>query len=171
MPVKPAIPMSPEALPQQTVYLVPPAPRVPEHWAVDFANQGPAFPARMPGSARYVAQVECAWSPMHSRIDAYHLSLNRRRDRWLLWLSFFDDEVWRFTGTHIAASGPRACLSATDAAVLLLQAYWTREAQGDMELDAPHWINQDGLLDVPRLKEIERRVWGANDADPADDAA
>jgi hypothetical protein len=96
---------------------------------------------------------------MHGRIDAYHLSLNRGRDRWILWLSFFNEDVWRFVDAHIAASAPRSGLPGGDAAILLLEAYWAFEANGEMELDKPHWINQEAMLSAGQLKEIERRVW------------
>lgn len=164
MAVQPTIPMSPEALPKQFLYVVPTMPTVPEGWLVDLENRGSGLPKHMPRTARYVAQLEWSWSPIHHRIDAYHLSLNKTRDRWLLWNSYFDQDSWRFIDSQIVASGPRCKLTAVDAATLLLHAYWAHEAKGEMELDAPHWINEPGLLDVARLKEIERTVWNTEEA-------
>lgn len=119
---------------------------------------------RMPRTARYVAQVEWSWSPIHGRIDAYHLSLSRARDRWILWRSFFDQEKWCFFSTQIAASGHRAALQDIEAAALLLQAYWTDEAANENELDTFHWINEEGLLRAGHLKEIARRVWSGDES-------
>lgn len=164
MAVQPTIPMSPEALPKQFLYVVPSMPTAPEGWIVDLENRGPGLPQKMPYTARYLAQLEWSWSPIHHRIDAYHLSLNKTRDRWLLWGSYFDQDSWKFIDNQVVASGPRCKLTAVDAATLLLYAYWANESRGEMELDAPHWINEPGLLDVARLKEIERTVWNTEEA-------
>ena len=155
----PKIPMSPEALPPQRLYLVPDFPQTPLDWQPDLGDRVPGLQPRMPRTARYVAQVEWSWSPLHGRIDAYHLSLSSARDRWVLWCSFFDQFNWKFVDTHIAASAPRAGLQGADAAVLLLQAYWAAEADNENELDTFHWINEEGLLGAGQLKEIARRVW------------
>jgi len=155
----PTIPMSPQALPRQRLTLVPAFPETPHGWYATRGDYVPGLPGSMPRSARYVAQVEWSWSPLHGRIDAYHLSLNARRNRWVLWVSFFDEARWRFMDTHIASSAPRAGLQGTDAAVLLLQAYW---ACNENDLDRFHWINEERLLDAAMLKEIARRVWNEN---------
>lgn len=156
----PSIPMSWQALPVHRLTLVPIYPQTPHGWQVRLDDCAPGLPVRMPCSARYLAQVEWSWSPLHGRIDAYHLSLNTMRDHWVLWVSFFDQEVWRFVDTHIAASAPRAGLQGADAAVLLLQAYWKEQAGDENELDRFHWINEEALLNAAMLKEIARRVWG-----------
>lgn len=103
----PSIPMSPEALPRQRLYLVPDFPAAPADWHCDLDDRVPGLPARRPRTARYVAQVEWSWSPLHGRIDAYHLSLNEARDRWVLWVGYFDPATWKFVDTHIAASARR----------------------------------------------------------------
>jgi hypothetical protein len=156
----PVCPLSPDALPQQRIYLVQELPRAPAGWTVSFDCGEPGLPKHKPSSARLLGQVEWAWSPMHSRIDAYHVSLNSARNRWVLWISHFDDEVWRFVDARIAASAPRARLTPKDAAILLLEAFWRSEVADDHSFDAPHWINQDALLSTGELREIERRVWG-----------
>lgn len=117
------------------------------------------LPLGIPSTARYVAQVEWSWSPLHGRIDAYHLCLNRARNLWVLWCSYFDQVSWKFVDTHIVASAPRAGLKGADAAILMLQAYWADEAANENELDAFHWVNEEGLLGVGHLKEIARRTW------------
>lgn len=159
MAATPTIPMSPSALPAQRLYLVPNYPQPPAGWRAEMSARVPGGPARMPRSARYIAQVEWSWSPMHGRIDAYHLSLSRARDRWVLWCGVFDEELWRFVHRFVASSAPRAGLQGGDAAILLLQAYWAHESQDEAELDRFHWINQEGLLGAGQLKEIARRVW------------
>ena len=40
--------------------------------------------------------------------EAHHLSLNAARNRWVLWVSFFDQDSWRFGEAAIAAHMPRA---------------------------------------------------------------
>ena len=154
-----SIPMLPGDLPPQRLYVVPSWPSTPPGWQADLVNQSSGLPPRMPHSARFLTQVEWAWSPMHNRIDAYYLSLSTHRDRHVLWVCYFDDERWRFVDHHIVASAPRSGLQGADAAILLLRAFWANEAAGDMELDRPHWINEPGLLSVGQLKEIYRRVW------------
>lgn len=160
----PKIPMTVAALPPQRLYAVPELPYAPPGWRVDLGNRVAGLPQRRPRSARYLGQVEWAWSPMHSRIDAYHLSMDRSHARWVLWASYFDDCRWGFFDTHIAASAPRAGLQGADAAVLLLQAYWRDEAASESELDAFHWVNQEGLLRAAHLKEVARQVWGDTSA-------
>lgn len=160
--VKPIVAMHPQALPQQRLYRVAKHPLAPPGWRAGVgrsATDVPALPERMPRSARYLAQVEWSWSPLHGRIDAYHLSLNAARSRWVLWLSYFDENCWRFVDTHIAASAPRAGVQGSDAAILLLEAYWRGEAEGESSLDAFHWVNQEGVLSAGDLKQIAQRVW------------
>lgn len=166
----PICPLSPDFSPQQRVYLVPDLPTAPAGWEVSFLASGPGLPKEKPSSARLIGQVEWAWSPMHSRVDAYHLSLNTTRNRWVLWVSHFDSDVWRFVDARVAASAPRAALTRQHAAVLLLEAFWLSEAADDCSLDAPHWINQDALLSTGELREIQRRVWSP-DAKEEDEAA
>lgn len=161
----PTIPMSPLDLPSQRIYLVPNYPLEPYGWAVSFDTGASHLPKRRPHSARYLGQVEWSWSPMHSRIDAYHLSLNSARSAWVLWLSFFDDQSWKFVDTHIAAWAPRKGMQGADAAVLLIEAFWRREKNDITELDHFHWVGQEGLLTAAVFKEIGRKVWDDSDAD------
>ena len=72
---KPRIPMLSTQLPQQRLYLVNGLPERPANWSTKNGNQAVAIaPPAMPRSARYIGQVEWAWSPMHMRIDASHLT-------------------------------------------------------------------------------------------------
>ena len=88
----PKIPMLPEQLPRQRITLVvslPPRPAGFEGKRESSVSVRP--PAKMPHSARYVAQVEWAWGPNHTRLDAYYLSTNRERTHWFLWGRGYDD--------------------------------------------------------------------------------
>lgn len=156
---KPTVAMSATEVPNQRIYLVPQYPIRPDGLIVSFDRAADDLPKRMSRKAQYLGQVEWTWSPMHSRIDAYHLGLNPRKNRWVLWLSFFNDELWKFTDTHIAAWSPRTGMQGPDAAVHLLEAYWASEAAVNNGLDHFHWIAQEGLLAAPVLMEIARRVW------------
>ena len=64
----PRIPMLPGELPQQRLHLVKGLPERPADWSVktdSFAED--VAPIAMPRSARYIGQVEWAWSPMNMR--------------------------------------------------------------------------------------------------------
>lgn len=94
-------------------------------------------PGRMPARARYTGQVEWAWSPMHMPVDAYYLSMCTKHRNWLLWVKGYDDNWERWTDPGAAAYSPHSGLNATDAARLLLAAYWRHERIGG-ELDRFH---------------------------------
>lgn len=153
----PTIPMHPSQLPQQRLRLVHDMP--PEDPALDVAvsDVWPDGPKRIGRTARKVCQVEWAWSPMHSRIDAYVLSHDRRH--WFLWKQWFDDDEDRWA-TRLAARCRRGGLSAEDAAMILLAALLD-ELRRDEHLDHFHWINNTGLLDVGQIDAVARHVWGA----------
>lgn len=157
---RPRVAMSPSDLPRQRLWLVEGLPRRPRRWAATI-GRAPAgvLPTSMPASARYLGQVEWAWSPMHSRIDAYHLSLDRSRSRWLLWVRHYDTNWDRWPpGSDVEAHAPRARLGWRDAAMLLLADYWA-EARDDEHVDRFHWIAQTGVLEVGALSEVARAVW------------
>ena len=68
---KPRIPMLPTQLPQQRLYLVKGLPERPANWSITLGTEAEGLaPTAMPRSARYIAQVEWAWSPMHSERPA-----------------------------------------------------------------------------------------------------
>ncbi len=76
----PRIPMRPEELPQQRLSLVVPLPPRPTGFAGTRDAPGSVPPSlKMPRSARYIGQVEWAWSMINARLDAYYLSTNRAR--------------------------------------------------------------------------------------------
>lgn len=156
---RPRVAMSPPELPRQRLWLVEGLPRRPRGWATTIGRP-PAglLPTSMPSSARYLGQVEWAWSPMHSRIDAYHLSLDRSRSRWLLWVRHHDDNWNRWPDAEVEARAPRARLAWHDAAMLLLADYWA-DARDESNVDRFHWIAQTGALEVGAMSEVARAVW------------
>lgn len=156
---RPRVAMSAFDLPQQRLWRVADLPGRPRGWTAAM-DRLPAdvAPRRMPWSARYLGQVEWAWSPMHSRIDAYHLSLDRSRSRWLLWVRHYDGNWGRWAGAEVEAHAPRARLAWRDAAMLLLADYWAH-ARDEFDVDRFHWIAQSGVLEVGELSEVARAVW------------
>jgi hypothetical protein len=155
----PRIPMSPDALPQQRLYLVRGLPDRPRGWATSIGSPGaPHVPAKRPRSARYVGQVEWAWSPMHSRIDAYYLSTDRTHARWLLWLRFYDDNWSRWEDGDVVAWAPRRGGLRPAAAAKLLLADWWRSERDD-GVDRFHWVNGEGLLDSGDMTEAGDAAW------------
>jgi hypothetical protein len=159
MTVHKSIPMSPEALPQQRLYLVPDMGIAPNLVISDGEPGIDGIPSKIPRRADPIAQVEWAWSPMHNRIDAYHISMDSNRSRWVLWHSYFDDSGYRWRWELVSAvSTPRAGVSKKRAAIALLQHFWRKETEV-MELDHYHWINDADLLSVGELAEIARSVW------------
>ena len=122
----------------------------------------------MPRSARYIAQVEWAWSPLHMRIDAYYLSMCIHHRHWVLWIKGYDDNWSRWMEPHAVAAGPRAGLSADAAARLILRDYWANAR--DSELDRFHWQNESGLVDAGDIASIASAVWGEGDEADADGA-
>ena len=166
---KPHIPMLPTELPQQRLYLVKGLPDRPANWSTKFDTEAEGLaPAAMPRSARYIAQVEWAWSPLHMRIDAYYLSMCIHHRHWVLWIKGYDDNWSRWMEPHAVAAGPRAGLSADAAARLILRDYWANAR--DSELDRFHWQNESGLVDAGDIASIASAVWGEGDEADADGA-
>lgn len=164
MSAAPRIPMRVEELPQQRVTLVVSLPARPEGFAglaTPPASTRP--PARMPASARYIGQVEWAWSPVNTRIDAYYLSTNRARTHWFLWLRLFDDNYGRWDAPQIYACALKGKVDSTVAATYLLMDAWSADAR-QIELDRFHWINKACLLSVEELGAIGRVVWAVGES-------
>ena len=164
---RPRIPMLPTELPQQRLYLVKGQPVRPAGWSATIGELSDNdTPATMPRSARHLGQVEWAWSPMHMRIDAYYLSMDRPHRRWLLWVKPYDDNWGRWEVPVVVARAPRLGLVDTDAAKLLLIDYLA--VQRDQDTDRFHWINEEGLLDSGDINAIADIVWTEHGDDHAD---
>jgi hypothetical protein len=159
MATKPAIPMLPSDLPQQRLYLLRNLPAAPTGWNVKVKYPVTAIgPKTMPTSARYIGQAEWAWSPMHMRIDAYYLSMCSKHRNWLLWSKGCDDNWSEWMDPMALAYSPRCGLKATDAAQLLLAAYWDHERRKN-DLDEYHWINEEVLLSAGQIQNVANAVW------------
>ena len=156
---EPKIPMSPEELPQQRIHEVVALPKRPAEF--DFKVGYELFPygelpKNAPTNSTYLCQVEWAWSPAHSRLDAYYL--HRGRTHWSLWTKFWDNNLmgWeQFTVGYV----PRRGADQKQAAVYLLLEFWTFDAQ-ENSVDEFHWINEDGFISIAELAAIAREVWG-----------
>ena len=155
----PRIPMLPGELPQQRLYLVTGLPERPAGWAVETGSLAEDLaPLAMPRSARYVGQVEWAWSPMNTRIDAYYLPMCSHHRCWVLWRKSFDDNWGEWMAPEAAAVSARCALGRDAAARLLLLAYW--QVQRTQDVDRFHWINEDELLSAGALTEVANAAWG-----------
>jgi len=153
--------MSPTQIPQQRLYVVPDLTEKPEE--LEFLKGEPgidAIPKKIPRRASFLLQVEWAWGPANGMILNYHLSLNSKQDRWVLWNSWFDDgNSWRWRLGETVLSMPRDNVPRTDAAVLLLYEDWKNDRDVH-ERDRYHWVAVEGLLDAGHAQEIARQVWG-----------
>lgn len=166
---RPRIPMRPTELPQQRLYLVKGVPTPPPGWApLETAALDTYKNARMPRSARYLGQVEWAWSPANSRISAYYLSMDRRHRHWLLWLKPYDDNWGRWDQPQVDAAAPRQRLDARTAAKLLLAHAWAGERDQRYGLDRFHWVNEDESLEAGEFNEIGDAVWGQEPQEASD---
>ncbi len=165
------IAMKPDQAPQQRIHLVvdlPPRPKSfksrcgKELYSLSSIRELPLEnrPRQMPRSAQFVGTIEWAWSPMHSRIDAYYLSTNRKRSHWFLWASCLDDSDdyrWKWE-TTLFAYGTKKGIDKKTAIIHLLIDAWNYEREF-MELDAFHIINAVGVLSIGEFWAIDRAVW------------
>ena len=169
------IPMHPEELLQQNVYEVVELPKVPldfqascvmhcecgedpnnHAWRIPEAD----LPQRFPGAATFVGQVEWAWDPNHTRLDAYYICSNRRRTHWFLWIRSPDDNAWESRiNSFLYAYCPRGKIDRITAAIHLLLHAWRYEA-AESDWGRLDWINDAGLLNVSEIHAIARAVWG-----------
>ena len=170
--------MYPDALPQQKVYEVVDLPEAPRDFQAsclihcgfredrnDYAWCIPevALPQRFPGAATFVGQVEWAWDPNHTRLDAYYICSNRRRTHWFLWIRSPDENAWAFRmNSLLYAYCPRGKVERKTAAIHLLLHAWRYEA-AESNRDRFDWINDAGLLTVSEIHAIARAVWGTED--------
>jgi hypothetical protein len=160
--------MTPAQLPQQRVYLVRGVPEPPAGWSpLDAEAMRRLGATKMPRGARYVGQVEWAWSPMNTRISAYYVSMDPSHRHWLLWIGTYDDNWGRWMVPVLDAAALRGVLGARTAAKLLLIHTWSLER--DDGLDSFHWVNEADLLQAGEFNEISTAVWG-DAGDDSDDA-
>ena len=114
-------------------------------------------PTKMPRTAKYLGQVEWAWGPNNTRVDAYYLSTNREWTYWFLWIKFYDDNFSRWE-TLLYTYAARQGVPAKIAAIYLLLDCWKSD-QSESEPGHFHWINNADFLSVEELHAIARVVW------------
>jgi hypothetical protein len=114
-----------------------------------------ALPSRTPRNMTYLAQVEWAWSPAHSRLDAYYL--HKGRTHWSLWSRYWDDNWGQWSDTAVGCVHRRG-VSEYQAAIYLLLEFWRDDAM-DNGLDQFHWVNEVDYLTVADLAAMTREIW------------
>lgn len=157
----PNVPMHPDEVPQQRVHMVVDLPNRPDGFAARCQFWEPMAsdeePGDNPAAEIYLGTTEWAWTPHHTRIDAYYIE--RQSSHWFLWIGSEDenswDLEWRWTLYGYAPLHP---LTVEEAAVLMLMDCWASDAEHG-SLDHFHWIDESGLLSVAQINEVGRRVW------------
>ena len=155
---EPHIPMSPDELPQQRIKEVIGLPERPSQFDFDVGygcSPKDGAPASGLENATYLCQTEWAWSPMHSRVDAYYLL--KGTSEWSLWSKYWDDNWGEWQYICIGTVHRRG-VDQRQAAIYLLLEFWECDVKENY-LDEFHWINETGYLDVAELSAIAREVW------------
>jgi len=156
------IPMSSTEVPPQGYRIdipLPPRPKELESRSCDLQAGGDIIPGRMPPSAKLLGQFEWAWSPMNNAIAELHLSLNKPKTLWIVWLGLYNDNEtpWHWE-RQIWLVAPHGKEHRDTAAVHLLMD-GLQALRDDWGYDRFHWINSGGALGVHRLEEIGDQVW------------
>jgi len=157
---QPRLALSPLDLPAQGLQVVRTLPTPPKRWHTwEPKADDPSLPKRLPRGAYFLGQVEWSWSPMHSRINSFHVSQSACRRHWVLWVGYYDDNYSCWVRGASTLMAPRCGrLNALEAGQLLLREHWASEV--DDGLDRFHWIAQEGDLDVSDLEAVADEVWG-----------
>jgi hypothetical protein len=157
----PRIPMAPSQLPQQRIHEVVDLLSKPDQfdYHVGYGRKVPDsnYSHDEPADAEYLAQVEWAWDPNHTRLEAYYL--DHGADHWVLWVRYWSDNDWAFKWIVVGYVADHG-VSQEEAAVHLITEFWKDEAE-ESSLDHFHWINEAEYLSVAQMAAIGRAVWGA----------
>ena len=156
------IAMTPDQLPQQRIHLVvdlPPRPKSFKSRCGKYFSISGLPSENGPTEMQYIGTVEWAWGPMHSRVNAYYLSTDRKRSHWCLWVCCFDGYAcqWESESTLYAYCENKRIPKKTAAIHLLIDA-WNLEREFE-ELDHFHILNAVELLSVAEFMAIGRVVW------------
>ena len=154
--------MSPEQLPQQRLAAVISVPEKPERLLILQRYEQAELlnaPQRSPRSVKLICSVEWAWSPMHNRIDNYYLG--RRSNRWFLWNNWVNDNEipWEWNWDYLSYTSGTAKASVETIAAHLLLSFWRTQVRNGELYDRPHWINLEGILNIPMIHAIAREVF------------
>ena len=116
-------------------------------------------PVRSPRNVQFICSTEWAWSPMHGRID--NLYLGRRDRRWILWNNWVEDGgyPWTWHWDYYLYSSRTGELDPALVATHMLLSMWKYEVAAEWLYEPPHWIANEGLLDVASIHAIARMVW------------
>jgi hypothetical protein len=155
--------MAPEQLPQQRLYLVQdavdpacfPSPEL-GHCGIN------GVPRRIPRAAKFICQAEWSWSPMNSRLENYHISLDSRRHRWVFWVSWFNDyDVrWRWVPSGEVLTLPRQGITRVQATQVMLIAYWRSQLEAE-GVEQFHWLGETHFLSVGQIMAAASLVWAS----------
>jgi len=156
------IAMTPDQLPQQRIHAVvdlPPRPKSFESHCGKYLSIRGLPSDNRTVKIQFIGTVEWAWSPMHSRIESYHISTNRYRTHWCVWVCRFDGYScqWESERTLYAYCENRRIPKKTAAIHLLIDA-WDYEREFE-ELEHFHLLNSVELLSVAEFRAIGRAVW------------
>lgn len=157
----PRIPMSPQQLPQQGVYIPTGAPRRPVPFDVVVGYEAAQLPehARLkasPRTARYLFQAEWAWSPAHNRLSAFYLHRGRRY--WTLFDRQFDEDRMRWQWVQRAAV-PIGQASEKQAAFWLVVELMKFD-RDEAYIEEWHWIGEAATFQVAEVKALVQEIWG-----------
>ncbi|MEM1412761.1 MAG: hypothetical protein AAGH19_10435 [Pseudomonadota bacterium] len=155
----PTVPLTPSALPQQRIVAVRDLPPRPE--GLVYQHEDRPRPKALqqvshPREATFLCQVEWAWSPMHSAIQAHYLGTHG--DYWTVWFRWLDVTSWEWHWHFDGWAHRKAAVSERTAACHLLADQW-REQRDGLGHDHYHWINEEGLFDTADIDAIGRMVW------------
>lgn len=153
-----------DALPLATraAFLGPKIPSLPERPFCCYIPQDSSrvppiqVPKRRPTSAKFVGQVEWAWSAAHSRSDHLYLSLSSDRKYWLLWHEWHDEY-----GDQSRAGAFTRCGGSTpeEAAAALVDCYYRGEQEEFVETEGPWDVVAAGILSIVELTRIAAVLW------------
>ena len=154
--------MSPDSLPQQRLSEVttlcerPAGLKIYSVWGEEKLKNPPQ---RSPRNVQFICSTEWAWSPMHNRID--NLYLGRRDRRWILWNNWVEDGgyPWTWHWDYLLYTSHTGELDPTTVATHMLLSMWQEEVAAEWLHEPPHWIANEGLLDVAAIHAIQREVW------------
>ena len=121
-------------------------------------------PAARPRTAKLVGIIEWAWTPLNNRMDTFHLSTNKPRTHWILWISVFDEIAVRDGPARPYAYCLRAGVAPKAAAKALLIAGWDGESAEwvDMEcepMEPFHYLSEPGLLSRREWLALRAQAW------------
>ncbi|MCW5716750.1 MAG: hypothetical protein KIS68_02850 [Bauldia sp.] len=161
----PRIPMTPQQIPQQGVYIPVGAPWRPERFDVAVGYDERSLPEdaqlkRPPRKAHYLFQAEWAWSPMNNRLSAFYLHRGRRY--WSIFDRAYDEDGpqsrWQW---YQRAVVPLRQASAKQAAFWLMVELMKFD-HDEAFVEEWHWIGEAGELGIAETKAIAHIVWGGD---------